>query len=247
VIGFDYFRNNLRGFRPKTPATALRAFETQILPIEAFLNQGTSAKPLDEEPFDLDEIERVLAREDLDLQTNLLLKGIFERMVKSEDAETALFAAESINLLENRYNKRIEALKKQLFGHQEDEKTLSDLANAYYEFAQLYEEVGTIKSFYLKESFSYLKIISKQQNLDRKNIELIVKVLVQLALYEQALSVLKRYGEESVPLFLLLEAEIEFNRRNFDRVFALCRRLLQHRDQLTEDQSLVIQYWLNDL
>lgn len=235
---------NPREFRPKTPATALRAYETQILPIEAYLYQGTSAKPLDEEPFDFDEIERVLARKDLDLQTNLLLKGIFERMIKSEDAETALFAAESINLLENRYNKRIESFKRQLMEQQEDENTLSDLARTYFEFAQLHEQVGTIKSFYLKESYSYIRIISQNEYLKDNHVDLLVRVLVQLGLYEQALTILQKYRKKNDPFSLLLEAEIEFSRCNFNRIFEICRELLQCEDQLNSDQRLLVQYWL---
>ena len=109
--GFDYLRERNIKFKPKTPRAAINAFAARILPIHAFVNMGTSVKPLDEEPYDLDNIERVLARENLDLQTNLLLMRLFERMVRNEDTEIALFAAESMNLIENRYNKNIEALK----------------------------------------------------------------------------------------------------------------------------------------
>ena len=45
---------------PRTPAGALKAVGAGLLPAEDFIYASTSAKPLDEEPFDLDAIERKL-------------------------------------------------------------------------------------------------------------------------------------------------------------------------------------------
>ena len=114
--GFTYFKTVRESFIPKTPDAALKAMEAGLQPGEAFIYRGTSIKPLDDEPLDLDEIARVVEREDLDIQTNLLLMRIFEKLVKSQDAELALFAAESINAIENRYNSSIETLKKKWRG-----------------------------------------------------------------------------------------------------------------------------------
>ncbi len=88
--GYDYFRKSVQRFRPRTPATAFKALEAQILPGEAFTHLGTSIRSIAEEPVDLEEIERVLAREDLDIDTNLLLVRVLERLVRNRDPETAL-------------------------------------------------------------------------------------------------------------------------------------------------------------
>lgn len=76
-----------------------------------FIFKSGSTKPLNEEPFDIEAIERLLSRKDLDLEANMILIDIFEKLIFSADQEIALFAAESINIIETRYNSRIEQLK----------------------------------------------------------------------------------------------------------------------------------------
>ena len=94
--GFEYFRSTEPRFIPKTSSAALKALFSQLLPEEAFIYLGTSAQSLDEEPVDLEALERMLSRSHLDLETNRMLRHILNRLVKSSDPETALFAAESI-------------------------------------------------------------------------------------------------------------------------------------------------------
>jgi len=93
---------------------ALKAFEEGFAPIEAFIYKSTSSKPIDEQPYDLDEIERILSRPNLDFRTNVVLMEFLKNLIHHEDQELALFAAESINVIENRYNTRISSLKKEI-------------------------------------------------------------------------------------------------------------------------------------
>ncbi len=114
MAGFDFFRSRLSGYVPRTPAGALKAIGAGLIPVEHFVYASTSVKPLDEEPYDLDSIERMLARRDLGIETSAQLKSILEKLIGTDDQETALFGAEGINALEGRYVNRIEALKKSL-------------------------------------------------------------------------------------------------------------------------------------
>lgn len=221
----------------------MRALETRLVPSEAFIYLGTSVKPLDDKPLDLDEIERVLTREDLDLETNVLLIGIFNKLIKSADSEIALFAAESINIIVNRYNKKIEALKQGL-KKGEDAAVLRELARLFFEFSQIHP--ASIKKFYLKESYSCLHRIEKMKRLTRRDAGLVIQVLLALGLPGQARLVIDQFQEKDDPFLLLLEAEVEFQRKNFLEVLHICTRLFAFEDRLDEKGKAVLAYWLGD-
>ena len=78
---FAYFRERQHTYRPSTPAAALRAIHCGLAEKEELIHQGINVKPLIEEPFDIKELQRIQSREDLDLDTNLLLHRIFSRML----------------------------------------------------------------------------------------------------------------------------------------------------------------------
>jgi len=239
---------------PVTARAALRALENDLLPPEAFVFLGTSVRPLDEEPVSLEEIERILAREDLDLQVNLLLMRVLRRLLGSADPEVALFAAESINRIESRYTDRIESLKRrgprpdtarpeaaQDTAPDQDPQALRGLASAYYHLAQIYP--ATIRSFYLREAFGCIKQLRTRKALRREDVSLLVRILLDLRLPGQALGVLKRVRYGTDPGFLLLEAEVEFQRRNLPRVGEICRQLAGQRHRLGAEALRVLELW----
>jgi tetratricopeptide (TPR) repeat protein len=243
MLGFDYFRIINDTYKPKTPHAAIRAVEAGILPLEAYISRGTSVKSLAEEPYDLDEIDRVLSRENLDLEMNLLLMRVFNLMIRNPDQEIALFAAESINLIESRYNRSIEALKHKL-EEREDSDTLMELARTYFEFSQVFQHVTSIKNFYLREAYSYIQRLPDTVAPKREYVRIIVIIFTELELYEQALLALEQFGNAEESWTLLLKAEIEFKRRNFHEIFRICSWLLQREDQLSREDKAIISYWL---
>ena len=78
---FDYFREKRNRFNPKTPIAALKAYRAGFLPISIFTYKSGSTKPLDETPYDIEEIERLLSRKNLGLETYIVLVGIFEKLI----------------------------------------------------------------------------------------------------------------------------------------------------------------------
>ncbi|MBN1836161.1 MAG: hypothetical protein JW820_09950 [Spirochaetales bacterium] len=244
-LGFDYFRQAEDRYVPVTARGALKGLEHGILPPEAFLFLSTSVRPVDEEPVSLTEIDRILAREDLDLETNLLLMRVLRRLLASPDAEVALFAAESINRIEGRYINRIEGLKRQAAprGDREsgDPQALGRLARAYYELAQIYP--AAIRSFYLREAFACIKRLKALKALRRADVWLLVRVLLDLRLPGQALGVLGQLEADRDPQFLLLQAEVEFQRRNLPRVRELCLQLAAQEHRLDDKTRRVLDLW----
>ena len=104
------------GFVPRTQAQALQGFTQGLLGPEYYIFRAVNVHPVLEEPWDINEIDRLLAKPDLDPETAVLLMIVFERMVKVRDKELALFAAESINVLERRYIVKIQTLRASLDG-----------------------------------------------------------------------------------------------------------------------------------
>ena len=243
MLKFDYFRRSGDHYVPHTSTAAFRAAELEMLPIERYVFEATSVKSLTEEPFDVDGIEQQLSRENLDIETNLTLVRALTILLKSESQEIALFAAEGINLIEGRYNKRIEDLKAES-GHETNPDSVRELARLYVELSQLYGRQSALRKFYLKEAYQWSSAIEGVGDIDVKSQQRTIRVLIQLGLLDQAASELDRHGKGMSAEFLMLEAEIEYERKNMEGVLAVCRALAPSFDALTEEQRLVVSYWL---
>jgi hypothetical protein len=238
----DFFRRPAPHYNPMTPHAALRAYEEGILPIEHFIHMSTSLHPLDEANFDISAIERVLARDDLGLDENLFLMNILELMVRSKDAEYAVFAAESINLIEARYNHRIERLK-DIYVAGNDPDIAGEIARAYYELARINEKRKSIKLFYLKEGLLYLKDIIKAKAIKREEIVLLIRILLDLELYQYARDFLKTLDNSTDPIVPILRAEVDFSVRDWESAFEKVRAL--DPDTLGEYEVDLYTYWLS--
>jgi hypothetical protein len=239
-LGFEYIRKAYTMYLPRTPKSALRAVESGVVPPEAFIYLSANIKPLFEEPYDLGDIDRVLARPNLDLKTNLLLIKILEKLINHRDTEIALFAAESINAIENRYNIQIQSIKDEIRdlenGIEGEKKKLeydditylltqrTNLSRLYYEFALVNNSRDVLKKFYMKEAFRVLNpVISKQDQFAHYNIHDLVilglRCLIVLEMYDHARKVLKESStlkESYQSEFLMIELELEYYARNMD-------------------------------
>jgi hypothetical protein len=247
VPGFDFFRSRREGYTPRTPAAALRAVGTGTLSAEYFIYASTSAKPLDEEPFDLEEIERFLARPDLNLQTSVLLKRVLGKLIGSRDQEVALFGAEGINALESRALMRIEKLKSDL-AREPDDATRSRLAREYFELAELQSGSRSVRTFYLREAYLRLRGgDAGEGSVSIPDIPLAVEILLALGLQEQAQRLLDaertRVGEPDGPVALLLSAKVAFQRRDLREVTRICGRLAASGAVLGESERRVVSFW----
>ena len=229
-------------YLPKTAVAAMRAHRTGILPIEVFLNLSTSAKPLNVAPYDLEKIRELLSRYDLDIESVLLLMGIFRVLVNDKDPEIALFAAESINLLEGRYTTRIEELRQATKGSTDRAATL-ELARLYFQLGLLYEDSPAIKAFYLNEAYRALRAVKYLRNLERDDFILLVRILASLGREGLALSLLKNRSTED-PSYLIYQLEIEFYRRNYTQVFLLLSELNERSVELELDVRELMEYWM---
>jgi len=240
---YEIFRGGGDYFNPKTPVAALRAYENGFVPISSFINKSNSTKPLDEEPYDIEAIERLLSRDNLRLKSNIMLMGIFEKLIFHRDQEIALFAAESINIIENRYNRQIQEIKDK----REEDRTsedLSRLGTLFYELAMLNGKRAAIKDFYLKESLSRFTDLEERQKLSDRELNIYIRLLLELKLEEEAAQYLENDRRENKKLILFLKGETEFSRKNYNRVKEICNELTLHIEDLTEKEFVMVSYWL---
>ncbi len=239
----DFFRTQQRSYNPITPHAALKAYEEGILLIEQFIYMSTSIQPLDEKLVDISAIERVLARDDLGLRENIFLVEVFETMVMSKDAEHAVFAAESINLIEARYNQKIDMLR-ETYGESQDTETASRIAHLYYELGLLNHRRTSIKAFYLRESVTYLRVFIQTPFFPKKDITLMVRILIELDLFDVARDFLKTVNSGGNDHHIaVLKAEIEFAMHNYEEAFRIIKKF--NPDNLGEAEADLYTYWLS--
>ncbi len=266
MAGFDFFRSRPAGYAPRTPAGALKAIGAGLLPTEHFVYASTSVKPLDEEPYDLDSIERMLARRDLGIETSSQLKSILEKLIGTGDQETALFGAEGINALEGRYVNRIETLKGTLAKadagageaagdgiFEARRAALRELARQYLELATLHSRASSIRAFYLREAFTSIRGAFAahgeergergKARVSRVDLGLMVDILVALGLHDQAARLLEQVRAGDDPLVLLLAARVAFHRGQYSKVAGFCRRLVPLARKLGEKDRGTVFFW----
>jgi hypothetical protein len=263
VAGFDFFRSRPAGYAPRTPAGALKAIGAGLIPAEHFVYASTSVKPLDEEPYDLDSIERMLARRDLGIETSSQLKSILEKLIGTDDQETALFGAEGVNALEGRYVNTIEALKKTVAKADAGARgepggtssaarrtALRELARQYFELATLHGRASSIRAFYLRAAFTAIRgafaarvgARGKAQ-VSRDDLRLMVDILVALGLHDQAAHLLEQVRAKEDPLVLLLAARVAFHRGQYAAVAGFCRRIVPLARTLGPKDRRIVSFW----
>jgi len=237
-MDFQYFWEYNHFFQPKTPLTALKGLKEGVLPKEAFIYRATSLKPLFEKPYDFEELDRVLARKHMDLPTKILLMRIFKELITHEDPEVTLFAAESINILEQRYIEAIEKAKE----IKKKDKSLSLLGIYYYEMAILNRDVQTISHFYFEQSNLFFTELMKHRALKERESSIYCRINFLLQDYQRVQEFLRDATEpfrDSNSYFLLI-AELHFHTGNFPKIPQIMEKL---HGKLTEREKVLQETW----
>lgn len=225
--GFDYVRARASYYTPRTPRAALLSVQAGLLPLEAFVYKSLSVKPLFEEPYDPEELERVLAQPGMTLGDAMLLAEIFTAMTRNPDKELALFAAESLGALEGRWARRIEALRPLDVDRASCEGGRAyEYARSLYEYALIAGRYAPIRNYYLREAYyalsEYPEACASSEGFDLR-----IRCLLRLGLVDQAEAVIgAELGSRSDGELLILAVEAAFVRKDQRRI----RELLAGRD-----------------
>lgn len=230
---YDFFINKEKIFNPKTPNSALKAVKTGTLPKEYFIYISNflyspfetpgKLKTLSEEQEikRLGELERILAKEKLDLDVEVLLIYTLEKLGKHNNPEIALFAAESINSIENRYNKEIYNIKL-LLEKEFNIEYIKKLIILYYQYGYINSSKEDIRTFYYNEALNYFKILDREEYINKKLLVIKIKLLNYLKQFDDSRILLKEYKDIlPIDFRFLLSIEIEYEDRNFDKIYKI--------------------------
>ncbi|MBF9016442.1 MULTISPECIES: hypothetical protein [unclassified Oceanispirochaeta] len=223
-------------FIPRTPSAALQAARADILPIEAFIYKSTALNPILKKPYNLDEIEWLLSKRNRDLETNLILKTVLSEISRYEDKEIALFAAESLNAIEKDYNSKLMDLKDKI----KEKNKAADKAKAaeiYYQMALLNSDESTLSNFYMKEAYLMLTGMENDDIENADNRILLIKVLLNLKLYDQAEQLLPEHKESR-----LLRLEIAYSKKSLAKVQNILEDMREDSERSEEEQK-VLNFW----
>jgi hypothetical protein len=233
-------------FLPKTQAQALAALAEGIVDESVFIWKAVNIHPVFEEPWDFNEIERLLAKEDLDLDTTLLLMTIFERLIRDPDKESALFAAESINSIEQRYARRARALRDEATASEQGTIPLRRLAALYRDFGMVCFARPVLKAFYLREALAVIEELRASRGDAGEELSTLeIGVLLEMG---EALEARRRIDEELAEhpkdkALLLLAARARFEARDWQGVTKYLE--IASSTGACEDIAPLLEFWTN--
>jgi len=238
----------------KTPAAAFKALEEGLAPQDVFVYLATSIRPLDEEPLEFDKISRILSRENLGTRTNIALSQLFQKLLRHPDAEIALFAAESLNTIESRYFTRIDLYKQSvrpakgapLAEIRAWRMSVRNLGRCYYDLALLYSSVESLQRYYLREAFVVLRQLFCFKYLRGSEIQLLIRVLLELELPDQADYVLTTKAHPLFPIRKWFLAEIAYARRDFVTASKIMNRIDVLSHPFYQRMAAQIKHWEGD-
>lgn len=247
--GFDYVRSMGSYYAARTPRAALLSAQEGVAPIEAFVYKALSVKPLFEEPYNLEELERVLAHPTLGLGDAMLLSEIFTDMTKGEDKERALFAAESLGALEGRWARRVEELRPAAEAAaagescSDEDRRIYDYARVLFEYALIAGRYASIRNYYLREAY-YALTEHPEACTSGEGFNLRIRCLLHLGLIDQAEAIIRgELGKRADGELLLLAVEAAFARKDMGGV----RELLADKDlatlELDPDREVLLKSW----
>ncbi len=225
---YEYYSRKHKWFVPRTPNAALTGLKKGLLPKESFITKsmflyspfGTPGKLKNlsdkEEIQRLQELERILSKKDIDLETECLLIFTLDKLVEHSNPEIALFAAESINSIENRYNKKIYNLKKEITEHKTI-KHVCDLILMCFNYGFINKEKMDVKEFYYSESLKlYQNFNYNEFSLEFQILK--IRLLNEKKEFKKSRKLIDSIKDISNWHRLLLVLEIEFEARKFENI-----------------------------
>lgn len=180
-----------------------------------------------------------LISDDIDVKVHILRKAL-----KDNDPEVVHYASSTLNLIENEYEKRINALRDAYIskGSKEILRELIDVHNKYIKFGLLSEE---FLKFQLKE---HLEIIEEYISKFTPDYGLLIKkvdILINLEEYDKACEILRnlyaKYPENIMNYIYTMK--ILFNQRKYKEVAKVAKKIKELNLIVPEKYKSIIEFW----
>jgi tetratricopeptide (TPR) repeat protein len=252
---FDFYRKveKTKIYIPVTQRGLRKAFSTGIAGIEFYIEMATSLRPLADEAQDIDEISRLLSQQKLTTNPNLHSVTILRNLIKDENPEIALYAAEGLNTIENTFIEKIQRIKEKIKDkNKQNEKNKKDyilhfiLGLLYLEFARLLQGQHLIQAFYLKEGLSSLKIANHNKKNNKRILTTIGDCYMLLGKNKHAIRIFTYLfsRDKSNRNSLMKLAECYFNIGGYQNVITLASLAAKSAIELDEISNLIIYQWI---
>lgn len=199
------------GFVPRTQSQALQGYIEGVISLEYFVYRAVNVRPLLEQPFDLGEVDRLLAKGELDPDNLELLMALFQHMLKDPDKELALYAAESVSALERRYMERLRELKSRPSWEREPEP-VARVLRAYADLARMNAGRRELRDFYLDELVALFRELRGICAGDAGAVLCYLRALLALGRMDEAADELRAARAElgDLPELVALSAELAY-------------------------------------
>jgi tetratricopeptide (TPR) repeat protein len=252
---FDFYRKveKSKTYIPVTQRGLRKAFSMGIAGIEFYIEMATSLRPLADEAQDIDEISRLLSQQKLTLNPNLHSVTILRNLIKDENPEIALYAAEGLNSIENSFIEKIQRVKEKIKEKNNYNKKNKKYFILYYilgllylEFAKLLQGQKLIQAFYLKEGLSALKIANHNKKNDKRILNTISDCYMLLGKNKHAIRIFTYLfsRDKSNRNSLMKLAECYFNIGDYQNVITLATLASKSAIELDEISNLIIYQWI---
>lgn len=232
-----------RGFSPQSPSAALIGVHQGILPESMLVYLGVNVRPVFEEPYDLLELEKLLAKPDLTLETVQLLMKVFSYMTKNPDKEVALFAAESINALEVRCRNFVQVTRRS-YEADSSESGGRRLFEALVGMGVISGASPVLQEFYLREALDSLAEFWSRFGPSTIDLPLAVQAHLDLRQPEKAEALVQTFIErqpQEGSLYVQM-ARIKFYQGDFPQVIALLHLIRGHT--LGAREKEIAEFWV---
>lgn len=230
---YSFFKRIKTYYNPRTPNSAYLAVIKGAIPKEFYIYKNNFLySPFEKITIDdeyefnrIKELERLLAKDKRDLELEVKLIDTLEQLALHNNPDIALFAAESINSIENSYNKEIYEIKKV---NEEDFslENIKEIVRLNYQYGYINRRKSEIKRFYYNEALEYLNILDEYNYINRELLIYKIDLYNYFEEFNKSRTLLNEYSDVlSYDLQIQLRCEIEFKDGNYNEVTGVIKRI----------------------
>lgn len=251
---YDFIRKRDSYYTPKTPNSAYVGVTVGDLPKEYYIyisnflhspfeTPGKLTELSEEFEFNrLKELERLLAKNERDVELEVQLIDILESLSKHSNPEIALFAAESINTIENSYNKDIYE-RKQSLNREFSINCIKEIIKLNYQYGYINRRKQDIRRFYYKEALIFFEKLEEAGYINRELLIIKIILLNYFNEFDHSRKLLVEYSDVlSYDLIVNLSCEIEYEDQNFKELEEIIKNI--DRDKISPTLYSRLELWI---
>ncbi len=228
---FRFYRDDGIPPFPRTFATALHAYRAGLLPLEPTVYRAGSTESIFSQPLNVHLVLDLMANANTDHSVNQAIAAVLFENLGAEDPQVSDFAAQSLARLEGRYYQRIQEAEAHLASADGSRlEEAGNLAELYFEFAQLQQFNPMLRTFYLQKVLDMEgeQIYTEADGCEDTRLPVYrVRAFLGTGRVEEAREELARSKLDETPEGLWLAAEIAFVIQDLEEVQVLSEAALE--------------------